>query len=219
MVDADRNEDIPGALDCNPVNDCWGSGTSFSISPTVFGFVKNVKFGMFGPINWNSVEGKEPRHIFGDYGTDAIGKEFPPGMYTVVTALADNDRVLSQPLTKTFMVGSDEYAESYGVQDLILVDADRNKDIPGALDCNPSNDCWGSGTSFSIRATVFGYVKSVKFAMVGPINWNSVERKEPRSIFGNNGKKFPPGVYTIFAQADNDGVLSQPFTKTFTVGS
>lgn len=91
LVDADRNEDIPGALDCNPVNDCWGSGTSFSISPTVFGFVKNVKFGMFGPINWNSVEGKEPRHIFGDYGTDAIGKEFPPGMYTVVTALADNE--------------------------------------------------------------------------------------------------------------------------------
>lgn len=69
--------------------------------------------------------------------------------------------------------------------DLVLVDADRNQDIYGALDCTPINDCWGSGTSFSIRATVFGSVEKIKFKMAGPINWSSVgERKEPRHIFG-----------------------------------
>ncbi len=60
---------------------------------------------MDGPIRWESVEGEEPRHIFGDSGDNANGREFPPGDY-IISAMADNDGIKSRPLTKTFTITS-----------------------------------------------------------------------------------------------------------------
>jgi len=177
LVDARRNRDVEGALDCNPVNDCFGSATRFNVRAEVFGNVDRVYLTSEGPIRESGRdEGISPYSVWGDDGNgDYNEMQLPPGTYTM-TARATNSQGEKSPLfTKTFTVASansqsaTSQTSSFGVSGLVLVDAHRNKDIDGALDCNPVNDCFGSATKFNIRAEVFGDVDSVVLTSEGPI--------------------------------------------------
>lgn len=65
--------------------------------------------------------------------------------------------------------GAASSAPSFGIQELVLVDARRDTDIPGALDCEPVNDCFNGATRFNIRAKTFGSVDTVYLTSEGPI--------------------------------------------------
>jgi insulin receptor substrate 1 len=118
-------------------------------------------------------------------------------------------------------------AQSFGVQKLVLVNANLNKDLEGALDCIPINACTGSSlTEFNIRAEVFGDVDRVHFTLEGPITETHTDRRVPYSVFSDdgegdyNGEELLQGNYTITATALNsDNESSDPYVKVFTVSS
>lgn len=113
---------------------------------------------------------------------------------------------------------------SFGVNEIVLVDADRNQELSGALNCNPA--CVGSATKFNIRANVFGgsQVAGVAMRMRGPINQDRTEGTAPYALFGDKdgnyfGTSFPAGKYTVTAFAFNaNGDESQRYTITFDIG-
>ncbi len=59
--------------------------------------------------------------------------------------------------------------QTFGIADLVLVDAARNRDVPGAIDCTPVNKCFGDAAKFNVRAETFGDVRKVKFDLDGPM--------------------------------------------------
>lgn len=112
----------------------------------------------------------------------------------------------------------------FGISDFILVDADENSDIPGALDCSPINTCYGRATNFNIRAKEFGNdIKRVTLRIEGPIETLKTESFAPFALFGDNsgnyeGRKLPSGTYEITAWAfDSSDKRSDSLSKTFTV--
>lgn len=114
---------------------------------------------------------------------------------------------------------------SFGVNGFILVDSDRNKDLPGALSCKPA--CVGQASKFNIRATTFGgnQIKGVSLSMNGPVHKARTEEMAPYALFGDrngnyNGTAFPSGTYTVTAFAFNwNGDVSRNYTMTFDTGS
>ena len=113
---------------------------------------------------------------------------------------------------------------SFGVDGFILVDADKDEDIDGALDCKPVSRCFGSASSFNIRATVFGEnVESVTISIDGPVAAARKEAFAPFAVFGDydgdyHGMDLTPGAYVVTAYAVNhQGEASQNFTKAFGV--
>lgn len=112
-----------------------------------------------------SIAGIAPYTVWGDDGRgDYYEKTLGPGTYTVTARATNNNGVKSSTFTKTFTV-----APSFGIEDLVLVDARRDKDIPGALDCDPVNECLEGSEKFNIRAKTFGNVDSVYLTSEGPI--------------------------------------------------
>ncbi len=112
--------------------------------------------------------------------------------------------------------------KSFGIEELVLVDA-KSRDIPGALDCDPVNRCFGSATRFNVRAKTFGHVRSVLLTSHGPIKESGrVEGRAPYAVWGDDGKgdykrkELKPGIYTVTAQATDDrGQTAAIFSKTF----
>jgi hypothetical protein len=109
------------------------------------------------------------------------------------------------------------------VEAFILVDANTNQDITGALECTPSAFL-GSSNKFNIRANVFGYVKSVMLHIDGPVKRTQVESVAPFALSGDiagiyDGYALPLGTYTVKAQAFIEvgakGAASQTLTKHF----
>ena len=112
---------------------------------------------------------------------------------------------------------------TFGVQELVLVDADTNADIPGAFDCTP-NACLGSAEFFSIRAVTVGSVGSVILTMKGPIEKKQLEGVEPWALFGDiagdfMGSPLQEGDYVVtaqaFSEADGKGEASEVFSVSF----
>lgn len=110
-----------------------------------------------------------------------------------------------------------------GIKGLVLVDAVTNQDIKGLLDCF-QNACLGSATLFNVRASTIGNVGSVRLPCEGPISKTHMENVAPYALFGDsggnyNGVTFPPGAYTITAQAFSEplgqGEASEPFSISF----
>ena len=224
LVNADSNKDLEGALDCTPVNACTGSSSiEFNIRADVFGDVKKVYFTLEGPITETRTESRVPYAVFSDDGEgDYNGEKLLPGNYTITAMTRNADDELSEPYVKVFTVSSQD---DFGIADLVFVDADTNKDIEGAMDCNPVDSCLGSASSVGMRANVYGDVKSVFFTIEGPITQSRTEGRAPWSVFGDsgddiNGKDMIPGSYTVTARATNDdGDESDLFTRSFVVGS
>lgn len=80
------------ALECNPVNVCFGSASSFNIRATVYGKnIKGVSMSLEGPVSESRTEEKAPYAVFGDQNGNYIGKTFSAGTYTI-TAFAFNNR-------------------------------------------------------------------------------------------------------------------------------
>lgn len=114
---------------------------------------------------------------------------------------------------------------SFGVNDLVLVDADTNQDIDGGFACSPS-PCLGSSVNFNIRAETFGNIGSVRLTIDGPIRENRVENVAPFALLGDSlgdyaGSPFPTGTYTVTARAftrlDAKGDDSAVFSLTFSI--
>jgi hypothetical protein len=114
---------------------------------------------------------------------------------------------------------------SLGVNDLILVDSDTNRDINGGLSCVPS-PCLGSAVNFNIRANTFGNVGSVRLTIDGPIKETRIENEAPFAVFGDEsgnyaGLSLPTGTYTVTAQAYSEplaqGLESAIFTMAFSI--
>ena len=352
LVDADKNTDIPGALECNPVNSCFGSATNFNIRATVFGGndIKSVFLSLAGPISDSRTEQVSPYAVFGDDSGNYNGFPLAVGSYSMVarafnqqdeasddftfsfevndvvvsTTMADLPGLLTtvnevdtttlaevlttdgpdtttiielvtttaqaettttsaanevdttttahitttteadttttllpdkatstaivetttlQPTTTTeqetttttttttlteIVTTTTEPAATtmatFGVDGFVLVDADTDSDIPGALQCNPVNSCFGFASNFNIRATVFGdNIKSVYIALGGPINASRTEEASPFAVFGDNGGNYigyplKSGQYKIAARAfDNQGEASQYYALAFEV--
>lgn len=112
-------------------------------------------------------------------------------------------------------------SQYFGIEDFVLVDVIGNRDINGALDCDPVNKCFGSAKKFNVRAKVFGNrVHSVYLAIDGP---NGKKSSRTDRVWGDRVVRykqleFVPGTYTVMAQATNyRGEKSPVFSKTFTV--
>jgi hypothetical protein len=62
----------------------------------------------------------------------------------------------------------------FGIQDVVLVDAETNQDVPGKpLKCQPANACFGSSKVFNFRADTYGPVNRVHISISGPISKSS----------------------------------------------
>lgn len=68
--------------------------------------------------------------------------------------------------------------DSFGIQDVVLVDSETDQDVPGKpLDCQPANACFGSSKMFNFRADTYGDVKRVHISIAGPITESRFECK------------------------------------------
>jgi len=112
---------------------------------------------------------------------------------------------------------------AFGVEELILVDAENDIPIPGAFDCTP-NACLGSVTLFNIRAETFGDVGSVRLEIDGPIKKTQLENVDPYALWGDTdgdyaGTFLPQGTFTVTAQAfsqeNGKGEASEPLFISF----
>lgn len=97
--------------------------------------------------------------------------------------------------------------EPFGIDSFVLVDADKNKELEGDLDCKPFA-CLGKNKNkrYNIRAKMFVHVKSIVLILDGPITTRQVENVPPFSLFGDIegdfiGYPLPPGRYTLTARA------------------
>lgn len=118
--------------------------------------------------------------------------------------------------------------ESFGIKNIVLVDAIENKDMVGALECEGGSvdKCFGTVTLFNIRAQTFGLVRRVHLTCEGPPGLaigGHDEEFPPYSLWGDENGKYEqkellPGIYNITAQAtDYMERKSEIFFKTFTV--
>ena len=204
LVNADTNIDIDD--NCTP---CRDSSASLNLRANVFGSVSSVEFTLNGPGNYKhvQVENVAPFSAFGDVDGDYFGNEFGiPGIYTV-TAVAYTEQngqgLASTPYTSTFEIVP---AEPFGITSFVLVNADTNQDMPGALDCKPFVCLGNKENLFNIRATTFGNVQSVMFSVSGPITNMQLEEETPFSLFGDTtgdyvGSQLLPGRYNVTAWA------------------
>lgn len=118
-------------------------------------------------------------------------------------------------------------AQSFGISEFRLVNADTDQDIPGAFtDCSPPNVCLGGATSFNIRAITFGNVESVEFELTGQMQKTQLENVAPWALYGDsggdfNGSPLEDGSYTLrgqaFTQNGGFGQESAYFTINFSV--
>lgn len=113
------------------------------------------------------------------------------------------------------------------VKSFKLVDAVTGDDISGGLYCAPYA-CTGSAKLFDIRAETSGPVQSVTFTLTGPINESRIENIPAWTLFGNtgaayNGRKLPPGDYTITAQPFREtqgrGTAGPKTTMSFSIAA
>lgn len=75
---------------------------------------------------------------------------------------------------------------AFGIESFVLVNAETNEDIVNAFDsCDPVSDCFGSATSFNIRAEVFGVVQGVDLSITGPVTAEKTEVFVPYAIFSD----------------------------------
>jgi hypothetical protein len=239
LVDAKANRDIVaiGSPDCEPLNKCFGSAKGFNVRAKTFGNVKSVYLTSEGPIRQPGItEGIAPYSVWGDDGYGDYNEEkLKPGTYTVTARATDGRGNKSSTLSRTFTVESEDSkttsqpSASFGIDDLILVDAKRNRDIVaiGSPGCEPLNKCFGSASRFNIRAKTFGDVDYVFLTSAGPIEQSGItEGIYPYTVWGDDGygdyneEELKPGTYTVTARATNNrGSKSSTFTKTFTVES
>lgn len=113
------------------------------------------------------------------------------------------------------------------ITDMVLVDADTDKDI---LPLSACNGCITPSRSVNVRVMTVGTVGSVKITITGPLNYyhERIEGVAPYALFGDNsgnylGRKLPSGSYTVTAQAFNlesaGGTAGPITTFTFTVSA
>lgn len=187
--------------------------------------IGNINFTLSGPINQSKTEGDDPYYLFGDIGVDPIGRNFPPGTYSI-TAQAVNGNTLSYNFTITDNGDGDGGGDNppppppsgdSGVVRLVLVNAANNTEI-GVLTPGIELNADDLPNSLSIRADTDPVdVGNVLFDLSGPISNTQNEGLAPYYVFGDIGvdpvgRSFPNGNYTVTANPSTGQTLSLSFS-------
>ena len=105
LVDAVTNQDVEGAFDCDPINECVDLSGKFNIRASVFGGdIATVTLDMKGPIARTRTEDEPPYTIYGDRRGNHRGRVFLVGRYTMSAFATDSQGESSESFTMTFNV-------------------------------------------------------------------------------------------------------------------
>lgn len=105
LVDAATNQDVEGAFDCDPINECVDILARFNIRASVFGNdIATVTLDMKGPITRNRIDDDPPYDIYGDTSGDYRGTVFLVGQYAIAAFATDSRGESSESFTMTFNV-------------------------------------------------------------------------------------------------------------------
>jgi hypothetical protein len=238
MVDAETGKDIPGGLLCSPYA-CTGNTQIIDICAETSGAVQSVRLTLSGPVEETRVENIPPWALFGNTAGQYNGKALPPGSYTLTAEPFSETQGLGMAgpqKTETFIILPPPTpapppthapptpvpaSEAVSVTNLVLVDAATNTDIPNGFGCG-SYLCSNVDANVDFRAEVSSSTKSVKFTLTGPIDETRIENTAPFVLFGNvagkyNGKRLPPGAYTLIAQPFSEKNANGSSDRLFSV--
>jgi hypothetical protein len=229
LVDATNNKDITTINDGAIIDLSPYKHNKFNIRANVTPNQSpgGVGISIRGPVNHSQFEKVEPLALFTDVGGDYTGKPLPEGTYTLSAT------AYPFPSSSTRGIGGAAYSIKFKiihnskVNQLILVNADENKDIMplvegSYIDLNQYKD-----VRLNIRAEGKGeQLAAMAFQLTGAKNYFWTERKVPYAIFGDskggmdyNGKYLKEGAYHLMVTPYNsNNVKGDPLHVNFSAG-
>jgi hypothetical protein len=190
----------------------------------------SVVFDLRGPFSFKNTESNAPYALFGNTGSDYIGRIFPPGAYSLTAtpySEAQGKGIPGNPLSVNFSIVIDDIPDSLSVLGFDLYDAVSDSKIMDLEDGNIIDLGTLDHNSLSILAkTMPDFVGSLKIEMQGPITAMRIENNRPYTLFANNsnnffGREFPNGNYrllaTPFTEANAQGLAGTALEINFEV--